>query len=274
MSRLIFAALSLTAAFAAPAWDDDCAYTAQRKLELDAANVKQLVVEAAAGDLDIRGEAGLTRIVAEGRACADEESALEQIQLISRDGDTPTIVAEIPESDGGWFGGYNYLDIKIRVPAALALTVRDSSGDIAIDHVAALDLTDSSGDVNIREVAGEVLIDDSSGDLDVQRVGAVTVRHDSSGDIGLDSVRGDATVESDSSGDIRITRVEGNALVRSDSSGGIEFDGIKGKAEVGNDSSGEIVAEHIGGDFVVRSDGSGGIRHSEVSGQIDIPEED
>ncbi len=274
MSRLIFAALSLTAAFAASAWDDDCAFTAQRKLELDAANVKQLLVEAAAGDLEITGEPGLTRIVAEGRACADDEANLEHIQLVSREGDTPRIAAQVPDSNGGWFGGYNYIDIKIRVPAALALTVRDSSGDVEIDHVAALDLTDSSGDVNIRDVAGQVLIDDSSGELDVQRVGAVTVRHDSSGDIVLDNVRGDATVESDSSGDIRISRVDGNALVRSDSSGGIEFDGIKGKAEVGNDSSGEIVAEHIGGDFVVRSDGSGGIRHSDVGGQVDIPEDD
>lgn len=274
MSRLIFAALSLSAAFAAQAWDDDCEFTAQRKVELDAAAVKQLAIEAGAGDLDIRGDATVTKIVAEGRACADSQEALDQIQLVSREGATPTIAAEIPESQGWLFSGYAYLDVKVRVPTNIALDVRDSSGDIAIDNVASVDLTDSSGDVNIRDVAGQVSIDDSSGDLDVQRVGAVTVRHDSSGDLSLDSVKGDATVENDSSGDIRITRVDGNAEVRSDSSGGIEFDQIKGKAEVGNDSSGEIVADNIGGDFVVRSDGSGGIRHSHVTGQVDIPSDD
>jgi hypothetical protein len=276
LPQLSLLAAALTVATPAFAWGTDCAFTAERRVDLDAASVAQLELRTGAGDLEVRGEPGLTKVTAVGRACASSQELLDGVQLVRSDtGGHPLVATQMPESDGGWFGdNYAHMDLDVRVPQKIVITLQDSSGDASVTNVNAVDATDSSGDLTIRDIATSVRVDDSSGDVKISQAGVVTISHDSSGDLDINGIGGNVTVDNDSSGDIEIDDVRGNAIVRSDSSGSIEFDRITGNAEVGSDSSGSISATDIGGDFIVRSDGSGGISHDGVAGRVQVPDED
>lgn len=270
-------------AAAAPAFADDCAFRADRSLDLDAAGLAMLSLATGAGDLHVEGVPGLARVELRGKACASSQALLDQIKFdAKRDGNTQQAMTSLPDTSnngGGWFGGgeYAWMDVAVRVPAKLALEARDSSGDAEFEHVASLKLQDSSGDINVRDVTGDVSIEDSSGDIVVEDVvGSVLVPHDSSGDIRIANVRGNAEVKSDSSGDINFRHIEGNARVGDDSSGSIVFRDVGHDAAVDDDSSGDIDADDIGGSFTVgrKSGGDRNIHHSGVKGTVKLPGRD
>lgn len=259
---------------AAPAMDL-CAHSAERNLDIDAGGIEALKLLARAGDLDVRGEAGLEQVIVRGKACASDADRLDAIQLThGSTGGTLTVAVEMPEQDWGWFGNnYQRLDLDVRVPARFAIDLADTSGEARMRGMARAKVQDSSGDLSIEEIAGDVLVNDSSGDIDVRNVGGdLVIQLDSSGDIEAREVGGNALVMRDSSGDIRLHGVRGEARVDNDSSGDIRFADIDGSAFVGTDSSGSIVAERIGRDFTVERDSSGGIRHEDVAGQVSVPE--
>lgn len=246
------AAAMLALAFAAPAWADDCAFRAPRNLDLASAGVKTLEVRARAGELEIRGEPGRSQVQVRGVACASREADLAQIRLVPRrEGDRLVVAVEMPENND-WFGGQRTLDLELRVPARLALDVRDSSGEAEVRGVASLRMQDSSGELHIADIPGAVRVEDSSGELEVRNVGSLHVPHDSSGEIDVVGVRGDVAIDSDSSG-------------------GIGVRDIGGSVTVGSDSSGDIEVENVAGTFTVESDGSGGIEHRGVRGAVRIP---
>lgn len=278
MNRSLAGLTLLLAATPVFAWGNDCEFSATREVSLGAPRGQPLAVLARAGDLTVRGEASLNRVIATGKACASSQALLDEIRLTAgKDGADPAVRVEMPDLGNGWGGwgsSYASLDLEVRVPTGTALRVDDSSGDARIEAIAALEVNDSSGDLDIRDVAGAVTVEDNSGDVDVRSVGSVHVRRDNSGDLDIADVRGDVVIDRDSSGDIDVADVRGDATVDTDSSGDIEFKRIAGSARVDRDSSGGIYADHIGGDFVVRSDGSGGIHHTGVTGRIDVPAED
>ncbi len=262
----------LALAAVSPAWaGDDCAFRAPRNLDLAAAGVKTLEVRAQAGELEIRGESGLSQVQARGVACASREADLAQIRLVQRrEGDRLVVAVEMPENND-WFGGQRRLDLELRVPARLALDVKDSSGEAEVERVASLRMHDSSGELRIADIPGAVRVQDSSGGIEVENVGALHVVRDSSGEIRASDVRGDAVVEIDSSGSIELRRIGGDARVDQDSSGELRFHDIGGSVVVGTDSSGDIVAEKVARGFTVERDGSGGIEHHDVRGEVRIP---
>ena len=249
MSRMLWG-MGLVLAGLAPAFAQErCAFEAPRNLDLAADGVKTLEVNARAGALTIRGEPGRSQLRVRGTACAGSREQLAQIRLVQRrEGDRLVVTAELPES-GDWSAGQRSLDLELRVPARLALDVRDSSGDALIERVASLRVQDSSGDLRIADIAGAVRVQDSSGSVDVRDVDALRIPHDSSGDIRAAGVRGDAIVDVDSSGAIEMRRIGGDV-------------------RVGQDSSGSILAEDVAGDFTVERDGSGDIEHRRVRGQV------
>lgn len=259
----------------ASAWGD-CEFSARREATIDLGAARKLALATGAGDLKVVADANATTATASGKACASSEELLARIQLrTSTEGGVPTMKADMPQYESSWLGDtYAYLDLEVRVPASVALTLADSSGDVDVEGIASLDAHDSSGDLEVRDVGGEVKIVDSSGDVNVRNAGAVHVVNDSSGDLELSSITGDVQVDSDSSGDIDIDHVGGNAVVESDSSGDIDFRNVTGNATVDRDSSGGIRATDVGGDFVVRVDGSGGVTHHGVKGRVDVPDED
>ena len=259
---------------AATAQADDCKYERQLDENLPLRGASSLAVIARAGQLEITGVAGIKNAEINGRACASNKAWLDEINLFAEQGDSATIEALVPDvhSEGwNWNDRYAYLDLTIRVPATLALEVRDSSGDIRMENVGSLDLTDSSGEVVIEGTNGAVSIRDSSGDLELSDIGGSLEIQDSSGEIEVAGVDGDFTVLADSSGSIFAERISGEARIVRDGSGDIRLANVARDAIVERDSSGGIMVNDVEGDFVVGRDGGGGIKYRDVSGQIDIP---
>lgn len=260
---------------------DDCAFQAERTLDIDARGLTAMKLDTGAGDLAVEGVPGLDRIEVRGKACASEEAALSGLQLEQgREGAGARVATRIPDQDNNWslFGNhYAYIDVHVRVPAQLKLDARDSSGDIDMSGIDGdVHLTDSSGDIELHRLGGAVELSDSSGDIRASDVaGSVTILSDSSGDIDIADVKGDALVRQDSSGDIDLANVAGNAAVDRDSSGDIDFREIGRDATVGVDGSGDIHASGIHGNFTVGSKSSGGgeIRHRDVAGKVSLPPE-
>ena len=262
--------------FAAQA--DDCRFSAERALDIDAAGLSTLHLDTSAGDLDVRAEAGLARIEVRGRACHSDEAGLAGIQLQQqRSGQQATVSVVIPDagSNSGLFGNHHaYMDVRVRMPAGVRLDLRDSSGDLSVEGLrAGLELTDSSGDIELEDIGGGIEIADSSGDIEARRITSdLTVRSDSSGDIDIAGVEGNVLVREDSSGEIDLRDVTGDAEVNRDSSGDVSFDTIGGSARVGADGSGGIRADQVRGDFTVeRKSNADGIRHSGVGGRVNVP---
>ena len=82
MYRLVLACATLLLASTVRA--DDCEHHAARDLDIDAAGLKSLVVEAGASDLRVSGVAGLARIEVRGRACASSAESLERLRVTGR----------------------------------------------------------------------------------------------------------------------------------------------------------------------------------------------
>jgi hypothetical protein len=258
---------------------DECRFSAERVLDVDASGVRTLKLDTGAGDLDVVGVPGLARIEVRGKACASEEATLAGIQFAQqREGAVAGVGTKIPKEGSDWtlFGShYAYLDVHVRMPAGLKLDLRDSSGDLVVAGLTGgVDLVDSSGDITLHDLGGAVSVTDTSGDIDVRGVdGNFTIVSDSSGDIRITDVRGDAVVREDSSGDIDFNHVTGSARVERDSSGDITFDDIGRDAGVGSDSSGTIRADHVRGNFTVesKSRAKDTIVYSDIGGKTSIP---
>ncbi|MGA8277746.1 MAG: hypothetical protein WB784_06090, partial [Rhodanobacteraceae bacterium] len=128
---------------------DDCAFRADRSVDIDAGGLTGLKLDTGAGDLTVEGMPNLNRIEVRGKACASEQAALAGLQIEQRrDGASAIVATRIPDQGSSWslFGNhYAYIDVTVRMPAQLALTLRDSSGDLEIGGVSGtVHLTDSS----------------------------------------------------------------------------------------------------------------------------------
>ena len=236
------------------AWN--CKFEKNIDQSLDLENTEQLLILAAAGDLEVTGVKGSTVASIKGRACASKTEWLEESSVETQGGSNAEIVVELPDTGSSWSligQHYAYLDLVLEVPAGIALNIKDSSGDVEIANVREVKIKDSSGDIEIDDLERSVTVNDSSGDIVLRDIG------------------GDVTVDSDSSGDIRGADVEGFVLVKRDSSGDIRFRDVGEDFTVERDSSGDISANKVGGDFLVLRDGSGDINARKVSGEVSVP---
>jgi DUF4097 and DUF4098 domain-containing protein YvlB len=268
---LLLLALGPATAFA---WGDGCKLRADRAGGVDAKGVEKVLLRTGAGDMKVIGRSNAVRIEARGVACAAKQELLDATQInVRREGNVVYVETDLPQNQEGWsFGNndYAYIDIGIALPSDIPVEAIDSSGDADFEDLKALTLQDSSGDLAIHRVAGLADVGDSSGDLEIDNAGSVRVR-DSSGDIEVNEVHGDVEVVLDSSGDMRIARVDGNVKVAQDSSGSIRVEGVKGNVDVDSDSSGDIYAGNIKGNFTVSEDSSGTIEHQSIGGRITVP---
>lgn len=271
MRLSVFAALLLLA-FNANAWN--CKYDKQISKQLDLGQASKLLISARAGELSIKGSDSIRHAEIKAKACASDEDWLELMDVELVEGENSEINVVVPDYDSldtGWGDNYVYIDLEIIVPSDLALDVKDSSGDLTIDHVGALELQDSSGAMEVTDVKGPVKISDSSGEIELHGVeGDVTIQ-DSSGDMRVVDIFGDMTVISDSSGDIDARDIEGTVRIVADSSGGIDIRDVSKDVIVERDSSGDITVENIDGNFEVHRDGSGRINSRKVAGTVTIP---
>jgi hypothetical protein len=230
----------------AAAWDLNCKYSADRRAELDAAGAERLEIVARAGDLKVEpGPGSVVRV--SGRACASSEEFLEQTQIrTQREGSVLRVFVQVPDEMKGIGIFYAALDLTVRVPDSLPVSITDTSGDIDVEKVRVTAITDSSGDMLLRGTQGDVELNDSSGDLRVENAEGAVAITDSSGDIRIDGA-GSVRIRTDSSGDITIRTIAGDVLIERDSSGDISVSGVGGHMELVADSSGTVSVTDVKG---------------------------
>ena len=252
----------------------ECKFSAERRLDIDAAGLKALALDLGSSDAHVKGVAGSRTIEVRGKACASEQEWLKDLNLRQeRAGDRATVsTTKTRGMHINLFGSsYAYIDIEVSLPAGLALEVDAGSGDVHASNVAALNFSSGSGDLDADHVAGAVVIKVGSGDVGIDELGSLQVDGVGSGDIRANGVHGDVRVGHVGSGDLTFTDVKGGVRIESIGSGDAIVRHAGSSVEVGSVGSGDITVDGIGGDFVVRAAGSGELRHRNVTGKIDIP---
>lgn len=216
----------------------------QRNLSLSADNLNRLVADTGAGKLDIIGEEGRELIELQASIHYYDSEDI-RLSLVRRGSDA---VLEAGFASSIHNGNSPYIDVVLRVPARLAVTLDDGSGDIDIsgmqgdltieDGSGALRLSggnnasvvDGSGDLLISQLRGNLVLEDGSGNADIRQIrGSVTVE-DGSGDLMLSDIGGLVTVD-DGSGDININGAGGLTIVAS-GSGGLKINAINGPVKI------------------------------------------
>lgn len=243
---------------------------------LFAGGLTSLDVVVGAGDLRIEGQEGLEEIHVEVRVitqfsdCDQDEEVLDDMDFelyATEDGEARLWV----DMDEDW--GTYWADVVVTMPAAMALELRDTSGDLDVSKVASLDLDDTTGDATIDGIAGDVEIEDGSGDLRIAHVGGKLVLNDGtgdtdildvaglvevvdgSGDLWMEEVFTDVRIE-DGTGDMDLRFIDGDVIIE-DGSGDIDVRDVSGTVSI-HDGAGDIHAEGVG-DLEIIEDGSGDV---------------
>ena len=222
------------ASFTASAASD---YTETRDLTIDADGLELLFINAGAGRIDVEGVDGIDRIEVKATIIipgADEDDAAKAIEkrlelgLERKDGQA---VLRAWFEDGFWgFGSDGRVDLDIRAPASLAISIDDGSGSIDVrNFLSDVRIDDGSGSIDVRTV-GALDIDDGSGSIDVTDVAGDVYVDDGSGTIAVDKVGGSVTID-DGSGSIRVTDVAGDLTILDAGSGSVSFSDIRGTVE-------------------------------------------
>lgn len=199
--------------------------------QIDAAGASSVKIVARAGSLRIIGAAGLERLEASAEACAPDESALDDMQLlVERRGDQLYLETVMGQTDG-WRHGHRVMDLAVSLPDSLPVEVVDKSGDLRLENVAGAKIDDKSGDVVVVDVHGSLQIEDKSGDIRVDQVAGDVRVNDKSGEVRIANIGGDVVVE-DKSGDIIVRDVAGDLSVPEDGSGDVDHANVAGRVEI------------------------------------------
>ncbi len=229
--RRITVGTLLLAGLAAPAVAD---YTETRELSVDAGGADRFELVTGAGSLIVEGVAGLDAVEVDativvdvmrdskGRAMVEEHALLE----LDRDGDKIRLEADFDNGMWGWGSG-GRIDLVVRAPAGLALSIEDGSGSlrvsdfdadvriddgsgsIVVNKVGALDLEDGSGSIRVSNASGDVYINDGSGSITVDTVEGTVTIDDGSGGIDVSDVSEDLVIVDDGSGSVNVSNVRG-----------------------------------------------------------------
>ncbi len=230
MRSLIVIAM-FVASFADAAWND---YTTVRELKLDAEAIEVFEIDAGAGSMEVIGVSGLDRLVVTATVVVPESDEDDAIKLIDkkmrlsldRAGDRAKLISTF---DDGMFGRGSSarIDLKISVPAGIAIEIDDGSGSIElIDTAADVSIDDGSGSIDAQGIAN-ISIDDGSGSIDISAATGDVSIVDGSGSINVRSVAGSVTID-DGSGSIKVSDVEQDLIVVDDGSGGFSYSDVRG----------------------------------------------
>jgi DUF4097 and DUF4098 domain-containing protein YvlB len=234
-TRLVFA---LASALAAPAALASIPFDETRPLNADAA--------VSLDNLQGRIEVSIwdrNEIRIEGQRADSTEG-------LSIEGDASDLSVEIeyPESRG-WFGGWGRgggdSDLRVTLPAGVALDIDTVSAEVQVRGVAGRELViDSvSGDVLVHSGAKSVEIDNVSGDIVVEM---------QAGDVAAESVSGDIEVRGAMDGRIQAEAVSGSILIESAAAARQVNAGVVSgdvHLRVGLQPGGRIQAESLSGDL-------------------------
>ena len=227
-------------------------YTEVRNLDLEAAGLSEIFIDAGAGAMVVNGVEASDEIVVVATIIVDTGDADEAVKFIEkrlslgleRDGDRAELKAGFKS---GWGRDMNAaVDLDVRIPAGLALVIDDGSGPVTVrDVTGSIRIDDGSGPIELAN-AGDVDIDDGSGSIRLENTGAVKI--------------------DDGSGSITIVRAAGDVYVE-DGSGTIEIRGVSGSVTV-DDGSGDIEIDDVERDLIIEEEGSGSLRFTNVRGTV------
>jgi DUF4097 and DUF4098 domain-containing protein YvlB len=152
-----------------------------------------------------------------------------------------------------------YADLRITVPAAAMLTVRNLVGKV---HGAALDgnltLDTLNGDIRVDSFGGKLRLDTGSGDVVVGTSRGETSIDTGSGDVVVHQLVGNATIDT-GSGEVRIDKVAvGKLSIRTGSGDVIVHDGFAGAVSALT-GSGKVALLRIDGEDLLAETGSGDV---------------
>ncbi|HTV85616.1 MAG TPA: DUF4097 family beta strand repeat-containing protein [Dyella sp.] len=233
----------------------ECRYSAQRNLHEDLTGIRGVQIELHSHDMHLMGNGGASALELNGRACASSQSALDNLQVTShREGDQ--LIVDVGQSrtfNVGVFGiSYEYLDLQVRLPSNMPVTVTAGSGDAYISNLSRLDAQTGSGDLHIDHITGPVSVAAGSGDVEISDVGSLQA-----GSVG--------------SGDLKARLVHGNVQIGSVGSGDVVLDTVDGSVNVGTLGSGDLNVDNVRGDLTVGAKGSGDVSHNNIAGRVSVP---
>lgn len=188
---------------------DVCTYEKAVELTLPAADVEHLIVTAGPGSLEVFAAATDDVVRVTGTLCASRIEELRDLAVIHGSKETTLQIAtQIPEIHSAfWISHRPYIDLQVQLPAGMAVSIVDESGDLSVQGTGDLVIIDTSGGIDVRAIAGDVVIKDGSGELSVADVDGRVDIHDGSGDITVQDVAMQAAIHEDGSGDVDMRRV-------------------------------------------------------------------
>lgn len=255
MQRLVTTLFCLSALTACVVHVGNDAHAAEltkehQQLTLDAAGLSRLMATTGAGDITIVGDTNATQIVVDADLYFENRNDLTF--TLARSGNEARLVAESNSNGiGVVWNNSPYIDLTVRMPAALALSLDDGSGDVSIRGLTEqIRVEDGSGELSING-GKDVRVTDGSGDLAIQQAQGSVKVDDGSGDLNISDVKGSVEI-SDGSGDMQVSRV-----------GAVKID----------DGSGDISVSDADS-LTVDESGSGELSYSNIRGRIQTDEED
>jgi DUF4097 and DUF4098 domain-containing protein YvlB len=269
-----FAIFGVTMLAASAVGANECAFQEPRNIDIDASGVSTLDAKLESADMRFVGDPAVKRIEVRGRACASAQNRLGEVSLEQRrDGDTVTLTPrQASQINISPFGSnYAYLDVEVRVPQNLAVTVHSVSGDVNAQHLSTLDFSSHSGDLIAEHIDGLLRVEVHSGDVKAREVGQLDVVRSGSGDIEANRVRDDVHVGHVGSGDLNFTEIGKGVHVESVGSGDVTVHRAGATVQIDSIGSGDVSGGDIDGDFIVKSAGSGDIHHGTVRGKVSVP---
>ncbi len=233
MRKIALTTLLLTG-LAGPAAAD---YSETRELSVDASGADLLELVTGAGSLIVEGVDGLDAVEVEativvdvmrdskGRKMVEDHAVLE----LDRKGDRIRLEADFDNGMWSWGSG-GRIDVVVRAPAGLNLSIDDGSGSIRVgDFESDVRIDDGSGSI-VVDTVGALDLDDGSGSITVRNASGDVYINDGSGSITVDTVEGTVTID-DGSGGIDVSDVSEDLIIVDDGSGSLEFHDVRGKVE-------------------------------------------
>lgn len=219
----------------------------QRELTLDSQDLQGLIAETGAGSLKIIGVEGLSQIKLVADIYSNKDSNDNKLILtLEKKANKAKLKADFEQSG---FNNYSpYIDLKLQVPANLALDIDDGSGAILINKMTA--------DINVKDGSGELIINGGNN---------VSI-DDGSGDIEVSQINGNLKID-DGSGAIKVTDIRGNIAI-DDGSGNIEVANVQSAVTI-TDGSGDINVFNTKG-LTILAAGSGDVKFNKIDGPVSM----
>jgi len=216
-------------------------YVEARDMILPAEGLADIHIKAGQGDLELTGVEGASDIVVTAtisvptRTDSKARSIIksDMVLTLEQDGDSARLASYFKRGKWGW-DGHPEINLDVKIPARLAVSIDDGSGLIRIQDVSGdITIEDGSGSIAIVRVGGDVHIDDGSGAISVKEVSDSVWIVDGSGSITVRTVGGSVVID-DGSGSIDVSDVENDLIIEADGSGSLRVARVHGRIEKPN----------------------------------------